>query len=90
MVLQCEFCHKFFNSFEIREVFHHHFCLDCHRLQHTALISYLRLRQNSKLREFIDKFYFKTKGFPIKRKYLKIMKKQNIDIADLDLELHGN
>lgn len=94
MVLECEFCHKFFEKFETRDLFHHHFCLDCFRVQHTALISYLRLRPNSKLREFIDKYYFKTKGYPIKKKYLKVMKKQRILktslMSEFDLELHGN
>ena len=93
LVIECEFCHKFFDKFATRDVFHHHFCLDCYRLQHTALISYLRLRPNSKLREFIDRFYFKTKGYPIKRKYLKLMKRPSLRgniYYELDLDLHGN
>lgn len=94
LVIECEFCHKFFNSFEIRKVFHHSFCLDCYRIQHSALIAYLKLRPNSKLKEFLDKYYFKTQGYQVKRKYLKVMKKQRIlknsIMSEFDLELHGD
>ena len=78
MVYFCEFCTKFYDYADMRKLFHHRICINCFRIHHSAYVRYLALRKNSRLKEWIDRWYFQTKPQKKnpKRTYLKMLKEK--------------